>query len=105
MEYLQGDGDYADRDRHPLPQVIFLDAHLPQISGAHVLEFIKSRAELAPTPVIILTGAISPVASLKLYRLGANAVCLKPLSPAQMHEFVSAMCKFWVESVLPPSES
>jgi CheY-like chemotaxis protein len=102
MDYLSGNGSYADRHEHPLPQLVFLDAHLPQVPGARVLEFIKSRPDLAVVPVIILTGALSPADTLKLYQLGANAICLKPISPSQMDTFVSALCRFWIESTLPP---
>jgi CheY-like chemotaxis protein len=102
LDYLCGEGPYADREQHPLPQLIFLDAHLPQISGASVLEFVKGRPDLAVVPVIILTGAVSQRDTLKLYRLGANAICLKPLSSLQTDAFVSCLCKFWIESVLPP---
>jgi CheY-like chemotaxis protein len=102
IDYLSGNGSYADRRQYPLPQLVFLDAHLPQVPGAHVLEFIKAHADLAVVPVIILTGALSPGDTLKLYRLGANAICLKPISPGQMDTFVSALCRFWIESTLPP---
>jgi CheY-like chemotaxis protein len=102
LEYLSGNGAYADRHEYPLPQLVFLDAHLPQVPGARVLEFIKSCPDLAVVPVIILTGALSPADTLKLYRLGANAICLKPISPSQMDTFVSALCRFWIESTLPP---
>lgn len=105
MDYLCGKDTYADRQQYPLPQLIFLDAHLPQVPGARVLEFIKSRPDVSLAPVIILTGAISPADTLKLYKLGANAICLKPVSPSQMDSFVSALCKFWIESILPPIES
>lgn len=102
LDYLCGEGAYVDRERHPPPQLIFLDAHLPQVSGARVLEFVKGRPELAVVPVIILTGAVSQSDTMKLYRLGANAICLKPVSPPQTDAFVSCLCKFWIESVLPP---
>lgn len=81
IDYVSGQSPYADRQQYPWPQLIFLDAHLPQVSGGRVLEFIKGRPELKIVPVIILTGAISPADTLNLYRLGANAICLKPVSP------------------------
>jgi CheY-like chemotaxis protein len=102
LDYLCGEGPYADREQHPWPQLVFLDAHLPQINGARVLEFVKGRRELAAVPVIILTGAISQSDTMKLYHLGANAICLKPVSPREADAFVACLCKFWIESVLPP---
>lgn len=102
LDYLCGEGPYADRARHPLPQVIFLDAHLPQVTGERVLEFVKAHQKLSAVPVIILTGAVSPSDTMKLYRLGANAICLKPTSASETDAFVSCLCKFWIEAVLPP---
>ena len=102
LDYLSGTDGYANREEHPLPQLIFLDAHLPQVHGKQVLEFIKSHGEFEVIPVIILTGAISPNDALKLYRLGANAICLKPISAAQVESFATVICRFWIESILPP---
>jgi len=102
LDYFGGEGPYADREQHPLPQLIFLDAHLPQVTGARVLEFVKGCPALAVVPVIILTGAVSQSDTIKLYRLGANAICLKPVSLSQTDAFVACLCKFWIESVLPP---
>jgi CheY-like chemotaxis protein len=102
MDYLAGANGFADRQQHPLPQLIFLDAHLPQVRGEQVLEFIKSRDVFQVIPVIILTGAISPQDALRLYQLGANAICVKPISAPQMDVFASIICRFWIESILPP---
>jgi CheY-like chemotaxis protein len=102
IDYFRGEGRYADREQHPIPQLIFLDAHLPQVSGQNVLDFIKSQPDLEVIPVIILTGAISPKDSLTLYRLGANAICLKPVGAGNMESFVTIVCRFWIDSILPP---
>jgi len=102
LDYLSGVNGYADRQQHPLPQLIFLDAHLPQVRGEQVLEFIKTAPQFRVIPVIILTGAISPNDALRLYGQGANAICLKPISAPQMETFASIICRFWIESILPP---
>lgn len=102
MDYLNGVDGYSDRTAHPLPNLIFLDAHLPAVSGLQILQFIKSNIALAPIPVIVLTGAISPDETLGLYRGGANAICLKPLTANQLEAFTSLVCRFWIDTVLPP---
>jgi two-component system, response regulator len=102
MDYLNGVNGYVDRTEHPLPHLIFLDAHLPGVSGSQVLQFIKSNIALAPIPVIVLTGAISPNETLALYRSGANAICLKPLTAGQLEAFTSLVCRFWIDTVVPP---
>jgi CheY-like chemotaxis protein len=103
IDYLHGVNGYSDRAQHPLPYLIFLDAHLPGISGSQVLQTIKSSIALSPIPVIVLTGAISPNETLALYRSGANAICLKPLTAGQLESFTSLVCRFWIDTVVPPS--
>jgi CheY-like chemotaxis protein len=102
MDYLHGLNSYTDRSQHPLPQLIFLDAHLPGVSGSQVLQSIKSNIALSQIPVIVLTGAISPNETLALYRSGANAICLKPLTASQLESFISLVCRFWIDTVVPP---
>lgn len=102
LDYLNGEGAYTDRSQHPIPQLIFLDAHLPAVSGSQVLQFIKANIALSTIPVIILTGAISPNETLNLYRSGANAICLKPLTANQLEAFTALVCRFWIDTVVPP---
>jgi len=33
LQYLNGQGNYADRAAHPLPDIVFLDLKLPYLSG------------------------------------------------------------------------
>ena len=34
ISYLKGEGIFADRQTHPVPVVLFLDLHMPKISGS-----------------------------------------------------------------------
>ena len=43
LDYLQGNGLYADRDKYPLPVLVFLDLKLPYIHGFEVLVWIRSN--------------------------------------------------------------
>ena len=41
MDYLEGTGECADRTRHPLPSLIFLDLKLPFVRGLDVLAWLR----------------------------------------------------------------
>ncbi len=43
VQYVGGTGAYADRRRHPLPELILLDLKLPRRSGFEVLGFIRGQ--------------------------------------------------------------
>jgi CheY-like chemotaxis protein len=45
LDYLSGNGKFADREQYPLPAVVFLDLKLPFISGHDVLAWIRQRKE------------------------------------------------------------
>ncbi len=37
LEYLFGEGEYADRKQYPLPDIVLLDLKMPGIDGHEVL--------------------------------------------------------------------
>src|SRR2546421_12464576 len=57
LDYLGGEGKFADRGRFPLPSVVFLDLKLPQINGLAVLEWIREQPLLPTMVVVVLTAS------------------------------------------------
>jgi len=55
IRYLAGEGEYADRDKFPLPSLVFLDLNLPRKSGLEVLAWIREQPYLHRLPVVVLT--------------------------------------------------
>ena len=41
IDYLQGAGKFADRERFPLPCLVLLDLKLPHVMGLDVLKWIR----------------------------------------------------------------
>ena len=79
IAYLNGDSTYEDRSKHPLPAMVLLDIKLPQMDGFEVLKWIRSRADLAPLSVVMLTSS-DHIRDVNLaYQLGANSFLVKPL--------------------------
>ncbi|MFN3421234.1 MAG: response regulator, partial [Armatimonadota bacterium] len=88
IRYLAGDGDYADRDKFPLPSLILLDLSLPNKSGFDVLGWIREQPSLQNIPVIVLTAADDPKSIQKAFSLGASQYLLKPPSAESLRAII-----------------
>jgi len=50
LDYLSGNGVYADRTVYPMPDVVFLDIKMPKRDGLEVLLWIRSSLDCATSP-------------------------------------------------------
>lgn len=60
IDYLVGYGDYADREKHPLPDVMFLDLKMDQVGGHEVLSAIQANPPKPMPAIFVLTGSNEP---------------------------------------------
>ncbi len=102
MEYLRGEGEYADRDRFPLPGLILLDLNMPKMDGREALALLKQDAALKRIPVVILTTSKAEEDMLKGYDLGAASYITKPVTFDVLVELMRTLGKYWVEFVELP---
>src|SRR6202051_925435 len=82
LDYLLGRGEFANRERHPLPDVVLLHLKTPLVSGNQVLREIKSRPRLARIPVVILTSSKEEGERALGYDLGADSYLVNRLHSA-----------------------
>ena len=87
LDYLFGEGDYAERDVSDLPQVVLLDLNLPKIPGLEVLRRIRDDPRTRLLPVVVLTTSKQEQDVVDGYRNGANGYVRKPVD---FDEFVAA---------------
>jgi CheY-like chemotaxis protein len=72
--------DAFDYLRHSAtPLAIFLDLHLPGMSGLELLEKIRQDERLSQVPVIVMTGSVDPTDVAQCTRLGVTAYLPKPV--------------------------
>lgn len=76
LDYLFGEGQYADRI---IPDLILLDLNLPVKNGHEVLNEIKKNDKLKRIPVIVLTTSDNEKDILDSYQLQASAYITKPV--------------------------
>jgi len=103
IDYLQGEGAYADRSRFPLPCLVLLDLKLPVKMGLDVLGWVRNQSQLQHLLVIVLTSSSNIRDVDDAYRLGARAFLVKPVSTDDRIEMARAIKRFWLELNEPPS--
>ena len=103
LDYLFGRGEYGDRTRYPLPDLILLDLKLPGISGHEALQRIKTEPGLKRIPVIILTSSEQEADLQRSYDNGANSYLLKPVAFEGFIGVVRTLGEYWLSlNVRPP---
>jgi CheY-like chemotaxis protein len=105
LQYLKGEGPFANREAHPLPGLILLDLDMPRVTGFQVLEWARQQPELRALPIIVLaTSAYSPDIRLA-YQLGANSFLTKPADPAELTRSLQQVLQFWFRQQTPEPDS
>jgi CheY-like chemotaxis protein len=100
MAFLRHEGDYVGA---PRPDLVLLDLNLPRMDGREVLQAIKSDAELASIPVVVLTTSEAEEDVLRSYSLHANAYVTKPVDFERFIDVVRRIDDFFVTVVRLPS--
>jgi CheY-like chemotaxis protein len=99
IEYLAGNGAYADRGQHPLPALILLDLNLPVVSGFEVLKWLRGSAEFKRVPVVVFSSSTWDDDKVKARELGANEFMEKPQSAAGFVKVAEGLKEKWLPAV------
>ena len=104
IEYLQGDGKFADRVKFPLPCLVLLDLKLPYVMGLDVLKWIRQRPGRVMV-VVMLTASGEDADIAAAYRLGANGFLIKPSEASELQVMAKAIKDFWLTHNTLPQEA
>ncbi|MCA9212736.1 MAG: response regulator [Planctomycetales bacterium] len=103
LDYFSGEGQFADRNRFPIPGLILLDLKLPKVNGLQVLEQLKQTEELKRIPVIVLTSSSESKDVNRAYDVGANSYLVKPVQFSAFCEVVTQIKLYWLLLNEPPN--
>jgi CheY-like chemotaxis protein len=102
IAYLKGEGQYANRAEHPLPELVLLDLKMPRVDGFEVLQWIREQPQLRGLRVVVLTSSEHVRDVSRAYQLGANSFLVKPMDFARTVELSSFISDYWLGLSLAP---
>jgi DNA-binding response OmpR family regulator len=95
MRYLGGEGEFADRGKHPLPVLVLLDLKLPDRSGIELLQWVR-RVNIRSVPIIVFTSSSSINDVKAAYEAGAASYVVKPLTLDERQRFATLVKDYWI---------
>ncbi len=97
IAYLDRQGDYADEQRFPYPDLILLDLRLPKVDGFQVLEYIKTSSKHRHIVVVVLTSSQDEQDIRRAYKIHANSYLIKPFDPDEMLDVLRYLGFYWLK--------
>lgn len=95
IQYLKGEGEYSDRDRYPVPQMLLLDLKMPEVSGMDVLRWLRGNPRFQVIPTLVMSSSERPEDVLEAYRSGANTYFVKPRTFEMLVELCRQITSYW----------
>jgi CheY-like chemotaxis protein len=83
IRYLKGEGEFADRVKHPFPALLLLDLNMPRANGFHVLQWVRRQSDTRDLHIIVLTTSDDIGAVKRAYDMGANSFITKSLDTGE----------------------
>ena len=96
VDYLSGAGEFADREKYPLPFIVFLDLKLPYVHGFEVLAWMRRQPQLDSIVVIVLTSSAEERDHQRAYYLGARSYLVKPPTPDAIKDVFNSLKNYWL---------
>ena len=102
VAYLNGDGQYSDREAFPVPSLLLLDLKMPNKDGFEVLEWIRDHPAIgAVLRVVVLTTSDRIYDVNRAYQLGAHSFLTKPLDVRDFVQLGPALKGSWIWNSKP----
>jgi CheY-like chemotaxis protein len=96
IDYLEGVGDYGNREKHPLPCIIITDLKMPGIDGFALLEWLRGKPEFARVPKLVLSASGVECDRSRAAGLGVCAYFVKPSGFNELVEVIRIIDEDWI---------
>jgi CheY-like chemotaxis protein len=98
IQYLTGEGPYADRAAYPFPALFLLDLKMPVKDGLEVLRWLHEHPDIPrKLPVVILSSTELPNETQIAYAMDIQACIVKPLSYPELREKIRILKEYWLD--------
>ncbi|MCK5561769.1 MAG: response regulator [Thermoplasmata archaeon] len=94
--YLDGEGEYSNREQYPLPSLILLDLKLPRKTGHEILAWVRRQPKLKRIPIVVLSGSKQSDDINHAYDLGVNSYLIKPIYYMNLLEMIKIINLYWL---------
>jgi CheY-like chemotaxis protein len=96
IEYLSGVGKFQDREKYPLPAIVFLDLKMPKPDGFDVLRWKEARLSGARILWVAISNFDGVRTINEAYTAGATTFLAKPLDSMDVRNLVDAFEEYWI---------
>jgi CheY-like chemotaxis protein len=101
IDYLSGNGVYADRTQYPKPSIVILDIKMPKKTGLEVLEWLRNNSHVQVIPTVVMSASEIADDIQASYVLGANTFFMKPSSFDELVKLLSTFDTYWSAAKRP----
>lgn len=98
--YFNGTGEYEDRSKFPLADLVLLDLKMPGMDGFEVLGWIRRHQTLKDLPVVVLTSSELLFDVTRAYEVGANSYLVKPLEFENYEALMRTLGSVWKQATV-----
>jgi CheY-like chemotaxis protein len=107
IQYLAGEGAFADRAAYPFPVLFLLDLKMPVVDGLEVLRWLHQHPDIPrKLPVVVLSSTELPNETQTAYAMDIQACIVKPLGYAELRERIRILKEYWLDyESQPPTDA
>jgi two-component system response regulator len=97
VAYLKGAGQFNDRGRFPLPDLIVLDLTMPGMDGFDFLKWLRTESDLASLPILVFTVSDCAEDKARAIAEGATGYFIKPKDFETLVRLTESFRKFNID--------